>query len=207
MSGFPSRLALATTNRGKVAEIAALLAPYGVEVIPADELVMGWSVVEDGATFEANARIKARDLAPRAGLPALGDDSGLEVAALGGRPGVHSARYAGPGATDADKMKKLLDELCDVADGERTARFRCALALAWPDGRLIEAEGRCDGMIARAPRGRGGFGYDPLFIDPATGLTFAELPEEVKNEQSHRGRALEALRVALAAADGAVETR
>ncbi len=168
--GLPSRLALATTNRGKVAEIAALLASYDVEVIPADRLVAGWSVVEDGTTFEENARIKARDLAGRADLPALGDDSGLEVAALGGRPGVHSARYAGPGASDGARMLKLLEELRDVGDGRRAARFRCALALAWPDGRLIEAEGRCDGMIARAPRGSGGFGYDPVFIDAASGM-------------------------------------
>jgi XTP/dITP diphosphohydrolase len=202
---FPFRLALATTNRGKLAEIATLLATHDVEVVAADQLIPGWSVVEDGATFEENARIKANDLARRADLPALGDDSGLEVAALGGRPGVHSARYAGPGASDADRIAKLLNELRQVADGERAATFRCGLALAWPNGRLLEVEGHCEGTIARAPRGNGGFGYDPVFVDPATGLTFAELPADVKNERSHRRRALDALCVAVAER-GAVET-
>jgi XTP/dITP diphosphohydrolase len=193
VSGFPALLALATTNRGKLAEVAAILAPWGVEVVAADTVVPGWRVVEDGATFAENARRKACDLAHRAGMPALADDSGLEVAALGGRPGVRSARYAGERAADADNVARLLDELRDVPDPERRAAFRCAVALAWPDGTLVEAEGRCEGWIARQRRGSGGFGYDPVFIDPETGLSFAELTAEAKNARSHRRRALEAL--------------
>jgi XTP/dITP diphosphohydrolase len=201
VSGLPRRLVLATANRGKLAEVRAMLAPLGIEVVAADEVEPGWRIAEDGAIFEENARLKARDLAARSGLPVLGDDSGLEVAALGGRPGVRSARYAGENATDAANVARLLEELRGVPEGERRAVFRCALALAWPDGRIVEAEGRCEGSIAPAPRGRGGFGYDPVFVDPATGRTFAELPAEAKHARSHRGRALRALVAALAEAE------
>jgi XTP/dITP diphosphohydrolase len=194
---WPARVIVATNNRGKLREYRELLAADGVELLAADAVVPGWSVVEDGETFAANARRKAVDLAARAALPALGDDSGLEVAALGGRPGVHSARFAGDHATDADNTALLLHELRDVADERRDAAFRCALALVFPDGTLVEADGRCDGWIARAPRGAGGFGYDPVFIDPASGRSFAELPADVKNGLSHRRRALDALRRAL----------
>lgn len=193
MRGFPGRLVLATTNRGKLAEVAAVLGAQGVEVVGADALVAGWCMVEEGATFAENARAKALDLARRTGVPALGDDSGLEVAALGGRPGVRSARYAGEGASDAANVVRLLHELRNVSEARRTAVFRCALALAWPDGLVVEAEGRCEGTITHAPRGCGGFGYDPVFADPVTGLTFAELPAEVKNAHSHRRRALDLL--------------
>lgn len=189
---------VATTNRHKLREYAELLADDGVELVAADAVVPGWSVVEDGDTFAANARIKARDLASRARLPALGDDSGLEVAALGGRPGVRSARYAGEHATDTENTALLLSELRDVPDDRRAAAFRCALALATPDGVVVEADGRCEGWIARAPRGAGGFGYDPVFIDPASGRSFAELDAGAKNARSHRRRALDALRRALA---------
>ena len=199
MSGFPARLALATSNRGKVAEVAAILAPRGVEILAADALVPGWQVVEDGVTFAENARRKALDLVRRAGIPALADDSGLAVAALEGRPGVRSARYAGEGASDAENVTRLLAELRDVPDPERGAAFHCAVALAWPGGRLVEAEGRCEGKIARQPRGSGGFGYDPVFIDLETGRSFAELPSDAKNARSHRRRALEALAALLAA--------
>jgi len=195
---LPPRIALATTNRGKLAEATAILLQRGVAVIAADTLVPGWRAVEDGANFEENARIKARDLAERSGVPALGEDSGLEVAALGGRPGVRSARYAGEGTSDAVKITRLLEELQGVAGCERAAAFRCAVALAWPDGKIAVAEGRCEGLIAFAPRGAGGFGYDPIFVDPATGFTFAELPAEAKNALSHRRRALDALCAALA---------
>jgi XTP/dITP diphosphohydrolase len=132
MSSLPPRIVLATTNRGKLTEFRAMLAPYGVEVRGADEVVPGWAVVEDGVTFEANARLKAADLARRAGVPALGDDSGLEVFALGGQPGVRSARYAGDGASDASNVAQLLENMRGIPDGERGAAFRCALALAWP---------------------------------------------------------------------------
>ena len=196
--GWPPRLVFATTNPGKLREVAEILGAEGVEVVGIDDVAPGWQVVEDGITFAENARIKARDLARRTGLPVLGDDSGLEVDALGGRPGVRSARYAGEDATDAENVTQLLAELGDVADHARTAAFRCALALAWPDGSLVEAEGRCDGRIARAPRGSGGFGYDPVFLDPASGRTFGELPAEAKNAFSHRRRALDALRLVFA---------
>ncbi len=200
--GLPPRLVVATSNRGKLREVAAILAADGCEVLGLDDVGLGggrWQVVEDGATFAENARIKARDLAGRLRLPALGDDSGLEVTALGGRPGVRSARYAGEHADDAANVVLLLRELQGVPDRERTAAFRCALALAWPDGGLAAAEGRCEGRIAVAPRGSGGFGYDPVFIDPASGRTFAELPAEAKNGFSHRRRALDALRRQLRA--------
>jgi XTP/dITP diphosphohydrolase len=196
---WPARLVVATNNRGKLREYRELLADDGVELLGVDAVVPGWSVIEDGATFAANARRKARDLAARADLPALGDDSGLEVAALGGRPGVRSARFAGEHATDADNTALLLRELRDVSADRRAAAFRCALALAFPDGDVVEADGRCEGWIARAPRGDGGFGYDPVFVDPATGQSFAELSAELKNARSHRRRALDALRRALAA--------
>ena len=192
---LPSRIALATSNPGKLVEVRAMLA--GVEVVTAGDVVPGWTVVEDGDTFAANARIKAADLAARAAMPALGDDSGLEVAALGGRPGVRSARYAGEGASDAANVARLLEEMRAVPTAARAAAFRCALALVWPNGASVEATGRCEGTIAPTPRGTGGFGYDAVFIDPATGLTFAELPSDVKNERSHRRRALDALRAQL----------
>ena len=202
-SVWPARLVFATGNRGKLREVAEILAPAGVTVLGSAEVAPGWSVVEDGETFAANARRKAESLARATGLPALGDDSGLEVAALGGRPGVRSARYAGEHATDAENTVLLLRELADVPDDARAAAFRCALVLAWPDGRSVEAEGRCDGRIARAPHGEGGFGYDPVFVDPASGRTFAELPGEAKNAFSHRRRALDALGRVLAAGAGA----
>jgi XTP/dITP diphosphohydrolase len=196
--GWPPRLVFATTNRGKLREVGAILGAFGVEVVGLDAVAPGWTIVEDGATFADNARLKARALARRTGLPVLGDDSGLEVDALGGRPGVRSARYAGEHATDADNTARLLREMTNVPDGARGAAFRCALALAWPEGTLVEAEGRCAGTIAREPRGTGGFGYDPVFVDPATGRTFGELPADAKNHFSHRRRALDALRDALA---------
>ncbi|MCC6765184.1 MAG: XTP/dITP diphosphatase [Deltaproteobacteria bacterium] len=198
-TGWPPRLVFATGNRGKLREVARILAPAGVTVVGIADVAPEWRVVEDGATFAANARLKAESLTRRTGLPALGDDSGLEVAALGGRPGVRSARYAGAHATDAENTARLLGELADVPDDARAAAFRCALVLAWPDGRSVEAEGRCEGVIARTPRGAGGFGYDPVFVDPASGRTFAELPTEAKNAFSHRRRALDALARALAA--------
>ena len=189
----PSRIVLATTNRGKLLEIRALLAPRGIDVVQVDTVLPGWTLAEGGTTFAENARAKAVDVARRTGVPALGDDSGLEVDALGGAPSIRSARYAGEGATDAMNVAKLLEAMRDVPIGNRRATFRCALALAWPDGTVVEVEGRCDGTIALAPRGDGGFGYDPVVVDEATGLTFAELGADAKNTSSHRARALAAL--------------
>ncbi len=190
---FPSRLVVATTNRGKLGEVRALLAPRGVDVVPVDVVLPGWTLVEVGATFAENARAKATDVACRAGVAALADDSGLEVVALDGAPGVRSARYAGEGASDGANVAKLLAAMRDVAADARQAAFRCALALAGPDGEVVEVEGRCEGTIAFAPRGTRGFGYDPVFVDVATGRTFAELGAAEKNARSHRARALAAL--------------
>ncbi len=190
---LPSRLVVASTNRGKLAEVRALLAPRGVDVVPVDVVVPRWTLAEEGATFAENARAKAVDVARRAGIAALGDDSGLEVVALGGAPGVRSARYAGEAGSDVMNVTKLLEALRDVPTAARHAAFHCALALAWPDGEVIEVEGRCEGSIALAPHGTGGFGYDPVFIDVATGRTFAELSADEKNSRSHRARALAAL--------------
>ena len=190
---LPPRLVIATTNRGKLTELTSLLGPHGVEVVGVATLLPGWSVEETGVTFAENARLKAVDVAHRLRQPALADDSGLEVAALGNAPGVRSARYGGEHASDAENVAKLLAALREVPDDHRRAAFRCALALAWPDGSLLEVEGRCEGTIARAPRGASGFGYDPVFVDPASGETFAELGETEKGARSHRGRALVAL--------------
>jgi len=190
-------IVLATSNHGKIAELRALLADLPVQLRSAAE-VLGEqpSIVEDGATFEANALIKAR--ATR--TLALADDSGLEVDALGGRPGVRSARFAHERATDAENNAALLRELEDVAEGARSARFRCVLALVnpWQESDLHVAEGSCEGSIARAPRGSGGFGYDPLFlVSGQHGKAMAELSEDEKNKISHRGRAVQALRAIL----------
>lgn len=182
------RLVLATKNPGKVAEIERILHQYGV----VDEIVIdgGWDDVEEtGATLEENALLKARAVVEATGLPALADDTGLEVAALDGEPGIHTARYAGSEASFADNMEKLLAELDGVAD--RSARFVTVLALMWPDGSHITAEGAIEGRIAESRRGSGGFGYDPVF--EVDGVTFAEMGEESKNRLSHRAVALQRL--------------
>ncbi len=188
---LPARLVVATNNRGKLREITDLLDAARDRDRSRGGGRSGMGDRRDRRDVRRErARARRCDLAARAGLPALGDDSGLEVAALGGRPGVRSARYAGEGASDAANVAKLLSELRGVPETVRGAAFRCALALAWPGGGLVEIDGRCDGAIAFAPRGSGGFGYDPVFIDRATGFTFAELPDDAKNARSHRGRAL-----------------
>jgi XTP/dITP diphosphohydrolase len=194
-------IVLATSNHGKLAELRALLADLPVQLRSAAE-VLGEQpkIVEDGATFEANALIKARAIAQATRTLALADDSGLEVDALGGRPGVRSARFAHERATDAENNAALLRELSEVEEGARSARFRCVLALVdpWQESELHVAEGSCEGSIARAPRGSGGFGYDPLFlVDGQDGKAMAELSEADKNQVSHRGRAVQALRAIL----------
>jgi XTP/dITP diphosphohydrolase len=200
------RVVLASGNPGKLREFAALLAPLGLALESQAALGIE-SPPETGTTFVANALLKARHAAQVSGLPALADDSGLEVDALGGAPGVHSARYASPdlntgNATDADNLRKLIDSMSSVPPAHRGARFRCAIAFvrAADDTRPLVAEGSWEGRLASAPRGQGGFGYDPLFEDAASGLTAAELPAEIKNTRSHRARALDALVVQLRAA-------
>lgn len=196
-----SRLLVATTNAGKLAELRELLAPLGFELLGLADLPPIEEAVEDGATFAENARAKALHYARAAELDTLADDSGLEVLALDGAPGVRSARFAGEHAADADNNALLLERLSGESD--RRARFVCALCLVEGGAPSLETQGVCAGRILEAPRGDGGFGYDPLFVpdDPAAeGRTFAEVPRPVKQALSHRGRALEALERALAAA-------
>jgi XTP/dITP diphosphohydrolase len=188
------KLVLATANAGKQRELEALLAPLGFETMLQSALGID-SIAETGATFEANALLKARYAASRARLPALADDSGLEVDALDGRPGVWSARYAGAAASDADNNARLLSELADIPPERRAARYRCVLVLVRTAGDTapLIASGRWEGRIATRPAGSGGFGYDPLFVPEGHDATAAELPAERKNALSHRARALAAL--------------
>jgi XTP/dITP diphosphohydrolase len=189
-----SLLVLASANHGKQREFQALLQPHGVVLILQSELGIA-SIEETGQTFEANALLKARHAAACAGLPALADDSGLEVDALAGRPGVRSARYAGDDATEAQNNALLLREIARVPQLERTARFRCVLALVRDanDAAPLITQGRWEGRIATEPAGQGGFGYDPLFIPEGFDCTAAQLPLETKNARSHRGQALATL--------------
>lgn len=184
------KLLLATTNPGKRREIEQHLAPLGVEVITLDEAGIE-PAEETGSTFEENAWLKAWLAARRSGLWTLAEDSGLEVDALGGRPGVYSARFAGPGASDEENNRKLLEALEGVPEHQRRARFRAVMVLASPQGERWAAEGVCEGSIALAPRGTGGFGYDPLFV--FEGRTFAEMSPSEKDAVSHRGKALRAM--------------
>jgi XTP/dITP diphosphohydrolase len=196
-----SRVVLASGNAGKLRELAALLAPAGFELRPQHALGVA-PVPETGTTFRDNALIKARHAARATGLAALADDSGLEVDALGGRPGVHSARYARDGASDTENLARLLAELAAVPPPQRNARYRCVIVwLRGPDDAApLVAEGTWEGHIARAPRGAGGFGYDPVFVPAGGERTAAELPAAVKNAASHRGQALRALLAQLRAA-------
>ena len=196
-------LVVASGNRGKLAEIRALLDGLPVEVLAMHDVLGPLSIVEDADTFAKNALKKARSVAGACQMLTLADDSGLEVDALGGRPGVRSARFAREGATDAENNAALLSQLEDIDDASRSARFRCAIALVDPWGeegaREVVVEGTCEGRIARKPSGAGGFGYDPLFIVAETSCTMAELTDEQKNRVSHRGKALAELRPTLAA--------
>lgn len=184
------RLVLATHNEGKVRELQELLVSTGFEVVSLASYPHVPPVVEDGATFHDNAVKKAREVSAAVGEITLADDSGLEVDYLNGEPGVKSARFAGEGHNDAANNQKLLRLLEGVPWEKRTARFRCVVAIATPDGRVATAEGTCEGIIAIEPRGENGFGYDPLFYIPEYGKTFAELTSDAKNTISHRGRAL-----------------
>jgi len=186
------KIVLATKNPGKIAEIKAIFALPGIEWLTHDEEAAWPHVDEDAPTFEGNAVKKARALADFFGLPALADDSGLEVEALGGAPGIYSARFAGPHCVDADNVAKLLREL--TGKTERAAAFKAAVVMAWPDGRLVSATGSCPGSIASEPKGAGGFGYDPVFIPDGYDRTMAELDPAEKNRLSHRGRALRSLK-------------
>jgi XTP/dITP diphosphohydrolase len=191
----PTVLVIASGNAGKVREFGALLADLGLETRPQPQ---GLEVEETGATFAANAKLKAQAVAQATGQWALADDSGLSVDALGGAPGVHSARYANG---DAARIERLLQELTTagaLSPTARSARFTAALALANPAGAVVlEVEGHCPGQILKAPRGTGGFGYDPVFFVPEAGLTFAEMPHSLKAQLGHRGRAFALLKPQL----------
>ena len=194
-----SRLVLASGNAGKLSEFHALLADFGFDVRPQSEFGVA-DAEETGLTFIENAILKARHAARATGLPALADDSGLVVDALGGAPGLYSARYAGEHRNHAANIDKLLHELRDIPDERRSARFVCVLALLRhaDDPQPLIAQGLWEGRILHARQGDGGFGYDPVFLSPVDGMSAAELSAEVKNLVSHRGRAMAMLRAALA---------
>ncbi len=195
------RLVLATGNAGKLREMRAILASHELEVIAQSEIAIA-PPAEDGDTFVANALIKARHAAAIAGLPAIADDSGIEVDALGGRPGLYSARYAGEPANDRANNERLMAELAGIPPSKRTARYRCAMVFVRDAGdpAPIIAEAAWEGRIAATPRGTGGFGYDPYFIIAGGERTAAEMPAAEKNRVSHRGKALVALAAAMQAA-------
>jgi XTP/dITP diphosphohydrolase len=196
-----TRVVLASSNPGKLRELAALLAPLSLTLIPQGALGIA-AVPESGATLLANALLKARHAAQCARLPALADDSGLEVDALGGRPGVRSARFAGEGASDGDNLRQLLAELRDVPPPLRQARYQCVIVLVGSaaDAQPLIARGSWEGHIAPAPRGGGGFGYDPVFVPAGEQRSAAELEPREKNALSHRARALRALVAMLGSA-------
>ena len=188
------RVVLASSNKGKLRELSALLAPLGYDVITQSTLGID-TPPETGDTFAANALLKARHAAAVANLPALADDSGIEVDALNGRPGVYSARYAGEGASDQDNLLKMLAEMHGVPESKRTARYQCVIAFVSTeeDPNPILAKGTWEGTLISHPRGLGGFGYDPIFIPSGFDRTAAELDPAEKNSLSHRGQALRAL--------------
>ena len=196
------QLLIATHNRGKLIEYKEIFADLAFDLVTLDDVGIRDDVEENGATFAENARLKAVEYAQRSGLLTLADDSGLEVDALGGEPGVYSKRYAGEGKSDADRYWFLLDKLKDVPQGKRTARFRCVIVIASPDGKLWQTDGTCEGEIAFEPRGAHGFGYDPIFQVTERGMRMAELPTEEKKKISHRAKAAEKAREILSQVAG-----
>ena len=188
------KIVLASNNPGKVREIGAMLVDSGIEILPQSAFAVG-EAEETGLTFVENALLKARNAAEHTGLPAIADDSGLVVDALNGAPGIHSARYAGEDASDADNLHKLLEAMADVPAEQRTARFVCLMVFLRhaADPLPLICQGIWEGRITTAPSGTGGFGYDPVFFVPEKGCTSAELPPDEKNRLSHRGQALHCL--------------
>lgn len=197
MGGKAARLLVATRNQGKLRELAALLADVPFTLVSLDDVGIDADVEETGATLEENATLKAEAYARLSGLPSLADDSGLEVEALGGEPGPRSSRYAGEGATDAQRIAFLLKKLDNIPEDAWRARFRCVIAVAWPSEQVELHTGTCEGRIVRSPRGSSGFGYDPVFFLPGHGKTMAELTPEEKNRVSHRSVAARKTAAAL----------
>jgi XTP/dITP diphosphohydrolase len=188
------KLLVATHNRGKLREFEQIFEGMGLELLSLDDVGISWDVDETGETFEANARLKAEMYGAATGLPTLADDSGLEVDALGGAPGVFSARYGDPDLTSEQRYELVLEKLSSVPPERRTARFYCVIALAVPGKPIVTVDGEVTGVIASGPRGSGGFGYDPVFYLPEYALTMAELPADTKNRISHRANAAEKLK-------------
>ena len=188
---------LATRNKGKLREFETLLQGTGLDLTPLSDWPQVGELKEEGFTFLDNARAKALEVTRITGLPALADDSGLTVEFLDGRPGVFSARYGGPGATPAEKNRKLLAELEGVEESRRRAAYVCVLVLTLPDGREVSAQGRFEGLIALEPRGNHGFGYDPVFFVPEYGITVGQMDPRIKNRISHRALAAAELKKAL----------
>lgn len=183
---------IATNNKKKLKELSAILGTLGVEAVSLAEAGVESDVEETGTTFEENSRLKAVAAMEKSGLPAIADDSGLEVDALGGEPGIYSARYGGDKcADDKERYEYLLENMENVPEGKRTARFVSVITCTFPDGREVVARGEIEGEILRAPSGEGGFGYDPIFFVPSEGMTTAEMSAERKNEISHRARSLQ----------------
>ena len=195
----PGRIALATHNRHKLRELARICADWPTEWISVEnhDPAAFPDVEEIGDTYLENASLKARAVSAALGLPAMADDSGIEVDGLGGRPGPRSARYAGEHASDEENLRALIQALAGIPASGRTARYRCVAAIAWPGGQLQHAEGLCEGTLRTAPTGTRGFGYDPVFVPVGWDLTMAELTDDQKDRISHRGRAFRALRSAL----------
>lgn len=198
---LPPKLGIASRNPGKIREILAICADWDVEWVTADAApangddVLDWPEVEEtGSTYLENCLLKGHAIAQVLGIPVVADDSGIEVDALGGRPGIHSARYAGPDATERQNLEALLKAIQGVPAGGLTARYRCVAALVWPDGTQKHAEGTVEGLLITVARGDGGFGYDPIFTPEGWDDTMAELSAEQKDRISHRGRAFRALR-------------
>jgi XTP/dITP diphosphohydrolase len=200
-------LVIATGNPGKFKEIAELLQGMDVDIVPLDRVGPVEVPPESGDSFQENARLKAVAVAAALRRWVLADDSGLEVDALGGAPGVLSARFGGPGKTDAERCDLLLDKLIGISSERRTARFCCVVALAEPGGRVHLTEGTCEGRITSAPRGFHGFGYDPVFEIPVLGKTLAEVGPEIKNRLSHRSQAVAKMRAILQSLLPAVDRR
>jgi XTP/dITP diphosphohydrolase len=196
--GFPARIAIASRNAHKLGEIRRICVDWPVEWLTVEDHQAPWPDVEEtGSTYLENALLKARAVAVALAEPALADDSGIEVDALGGRPGPRSARFAGGDATDERNLDELVRALRGVPTAGRTARYRCVAVLAYPDGGDLHAEGLCEGTLEPKPRGTRGFGYDPIFVPAGWDRTMAELSDEEKDRISHRGRAFRALREAL----------